>query len=200
MTLDEVKDWLYAWGRWYGERPTPDDPEAFNPDVHPIARGMRFAPGKRSEVIRQRSNMDRGGMARRYLMGQAANAGLDGASVGFNAVPARFVDPVPARETRPSVYGLGEISRPVPLQVQRIERHALDLRDIEPVLGVCLRTRYCRLGMDAEKADAASAVLRDERVLPPDGALSVNSFRDAVGQGRLWMWGRLSAPDGLSPR
>lgn len=185
MTIDELKDLLRAWGRWYGERPDAEEGEAFNPDVHPLAVAMRFAPGKRSRVLRQRAHLDRSGQGRRRLMAQAA--GIE----GFRIVPGGYVDAVPCRETRAAVFGGGERSRPAPLALQRVERAALDLLRIDTVLGICLRVHYCTLGELVDKATVAG--LRIGHPIP------VRAYRLRVSEARCWLLGRLSAHADFTP-
>lgn len=182
MTPDDLKDLLRAWGRWYGERVVFDDstPQTHGPHgygTNPIATGMQFAPSKRSSVVRQRTNMDRGGQGRRRLM--AAGAGC-----GMRILPASYVDPVPCRQTRPAVFGMGERARPEPKELQRVELAALDLMRIDTTRGVCLRVHYCTLGELVDKATLAG--LRIGTTIP------VRAYRNTVSEARFWMLGRLS--------
>lgn len=177
MTLDELEERLRRWGRWYGERPSADDPDRLAPATHPLAIGMQFAPGKRSAVIRQRSHMDRAGQGRRRLMAQAA--GVD----RLHVVPAAFVDPVPCIETRSGRNSARDW--PTPPEVQSVQRAALDLHRIDTLRGLALRVHYCMLGDLQDKANAVTLRL--------GSPVKVRAYRDAVREARFWMLGRLAA-------
>jgi hypothetical protein len=179
MTTDELETLLRAWGRVYGERPAVDDNDGTGPATHPLARGMEFAPGKRIVLIRQRTNMDRGGVARRRMMAQAAG----GATVGLRVLQAAYVDPVPCVETRPAIFGLGERSRPVPPELQRVQRAALDLHAIDTLRGLVLRINYCTLGPHDDKALDVG-----QRLGSPVG---LRVYRESLAHAKGWMHGRL---------
>jgi hypothetical protein len=180
MTLDQLKTLLRAWGRLYSERVPVDFDEENVPMLggvsHPLARGMQFAPGKNQKVV-NKLNLERGGYARRRLMARAAQIG------GFNIVPAAFVDPVRCVETRVSFYG--HHAKPVPEQIQRVQRAALELAVIDPMRGMCLRVTYCMQGSYADKAEIVSG-----KIGRPIG---VRVLREAVAFSEGWMHGRLSA-------
>jgi hypothetical protein len=177
MTTDDLEALLRAWGQEYGTAPPAvSQCERRVSASHPIAASMEFAPGKRA-TIKQRTTMDRGGHSRRRLMARASGV------KGMRIVPAEFVDPIPCRETR-SVGG-GVTNRPVPLELQRVERAALELMRIDRLRGLCLRLNYCTLGSHEEKAAAVSGVVNEP--------VKLRRFRDELDRARIWMHGRLAA-------
>ena len=179
---DDFEALLRAWGKVYGEDRTNDagyTPDPMQATAHPIARAMEFAPGK-SGGRRRTLSLERGGVERRRIMARAAGI------KGMQLVPAVLVDPVPCRETRPS---LAAISRPVPVELLRVERAALDLIDIEYLRGLCLRVNYCTRGDHDAKAVIVSDRLR--QVSPRHVDIKVRRFRDELEHARIWMQGRL---------
>lgn len=182
MTADELETTLRAWGRVYGERPPRDDDDRPAPAVHAIARGMEFAPGKRQVVIRQRTTMHRAGQDRRTALAVAANAGsLRG--VGVRIVSAAFVDPVPCTETRS--YRSEARDWPVPPEIARVERAALDLQAFNDFRGRCLRVNYCTRGSREDKT------LRMGNDL--GRYVTLKQFKDGLVLARVWIHARLSA-------
>lgn len=179
MTNDDLETLLRAWGRVFGERPPADDHDDRPARaVNPIARGMEFAPGKRQVVLRQRTTMHRGGQDRRMAMAVAAG----GAAAGVRIVSAAFVDPVPCTETRS--HRSEARDWPVPPQIARVERAALDLQSANDFRGRCLRVNYCTRGSHEDK------VLRLSNDL---GAyVKLKRFRDEVAYARVWMHARLA--------
>lgn len=178
MNLDELEQHLRLWGHTYGERAAdvaaepPEDVRA--PDVHPIARGMRFAPGRAVTVIRQRTTMDRGGQQRRRLMARELGA------CGVAIVPADFVDPVPgSRSSR------GYVGRP-PLQVsqqapaERVQSEWLRMYRVDELRALVVQKEYqLRAMKQAEKAELLS--------------IGVKRYRDELRDGKIWLHARLSA-------
>ncbi len=186
MTRDELECLLKAWGRAYGEGAAREWDEGTSDAVmpgaggmHPIAAAMEFAPGRRG-VIRARTHMDRGGYGRRSMM--AAAAGVKGLSV----VPAAFVDPIRATSSRSGPRQ----ARPVPPEIQLVQRAALDLHALDPVRGICLRVHYCtRASLEERASDARSRVQRFRR------GLTLRSYRDEVAHARTWVHARLAPLD-----
>lgn len=178
MTTDELEKLLRAWGHVFGERRERAEEERDAPAVHPIAVGMTFALKTRGAVIRARTSMHRAGQDRRKLMAVAAG----GATVGVRVVPAAYVDPIPCTETR---TGRSEARDwPVPPQVARVERAALDLAKVSDFRARCLRLHYCALGSHEDK------VLRLGIALGED--VKIKRFRDELAYSRVWMHGRLA--------
>lgn len=178
MTPETLENLLRLWGRLCGERPVVDVDDGRGSNVHPLARGMEMAPGKRQRVIRERTAMHRAGQDRRAYMATVAAVG------GMRMVPAGYVDPVPCAETRRAVYGLGETSRPLPADVARVERAALDLQRIDDLRGRILRTNYCTLGSHEDKVLRLSIALGYE--------VKLKRYRDELVYSRVWMHGRLA--------
>lgn len=178
MTTDDFEALLRAWGQAYGTAPSVEPlRERRAPASHPIAQSMEFAPGKRQLVIKQRTTMDRGGQARRRRMAQAACVKR------LYIVAAEFVDPIPCRETRSGGGGIAE--RAVPLELQRVERAALELMRVDRLRGLCLRFNYCTVGSHEEKAAAVAEVVKE--------AVKLRRFRDELDRARIWLHGRLAA-------
>lgn len=180
-TQDDLEGYLWAWGRIYGEKPPADDGDEIERlrltgsaanTHHPLARALQFAPGKR----RKRDSLadGRAGYDRRRMMGVAA---------GVRILAQGFVDPIPCVETRRSVYGSGETDRPVPVELQRIERAALDLLALDYERGLVLRTHYCTRGNIEEKASTVTM-----KINRPYGT---RMYREALAAGRFWVWARL---------
>lgn len=174
MTLGELETLLMAWGRWYGERPGHDD-EGERPaaTVHPLAVAMQHAPKTRAEAIRMKVNMDRGGIARRKRMAEAAGVR------GMTIVPAHFVDPVRGSNSRSGA----KPPRPVPVEIQRVNRAVLNLQAADPMRGLCLRVHYCAFGTLEERADEAA-----RRHGEPIG---VRTYRSAVRDAKLLLLGMM---------
>jgi hypothetical protein len=179
MTTDDLEALLRSWGQAYGTAPVPAHLRAdrrSDDGNHPIAIAMGSASGK-AATIKQRTTMDRGGQARRRCMAKASGV------KGMRIVAAHFVDPVPCRETR---YARGAAAeQPVPPELQRVERAALELMRIDPLRGLCLRFNYCTLGPHEEKAIAVAEVVKQP--------VKLKRFRDELDRARIWMHGRLAA-------
>lgn len=167
MSPSELEEQLRAWGRIYGEGPPRDDDDRPGPAVHPIAVAMEHAPRHRSTVIRMRTHMDRGGQGRRRLM--AVAAGVE----RLNIVPASYVDPIPCKASR----GGGRGARPISAEMQRLNRAILDLQELHPMRGLCLRVHYCVWGTLEHRAAEASRRLGQD--------IHVRSYRDAVREAKL---------------
>jgi hypothetical protein len=185
MDEEGLETLLRAWGRYYGEARPVDDSEVNAACSHPLARGMTMAPGKRSRVIRQRTTQDRGGQERRRLM--AVAVGIK----GLHIIAAHFADPIPCLETRRPVYGMGETSRPVPLELQRVQRAALDLLAFNRFSGLCVRIQYCARGPQDEKADRVADLFGE--------AVGLRRYREGLGVGRGFMYGRLAPAAAAAP-
>jgi hypothetical protein len=186
MTNEELEKLLRAWGRVMGERPVVSEEERPARASHALARGMEMAPGKRQVVIRERTSMHRAGQDRRTYMAQAAG----GAAVGMRILPAHFVDPVRATETRS--YRNESRDWPVPPEVLRVERAALELSEFNDFRGRCLRAYYCIAGSHEERLMRMMAKMSNEELAPFDGCVKLKRFRDEVSYARVWMHGRLA--------
>lgn len=186
MTNDELETLLRAWGRVMGERPPVDDQDRDAPATHALARGMLMAPGKRQVVVRERTAMHRAGQDRRALMAVAAGGG----AVGLRVVPASYVDPVPCTETRS--YRSEARDWPVPPEVARVERAALDLQKLNDFRGRCLRAMYCLRGSHEERVMRMMSAMSSEALAEIGGYVKLKRFRDEAGYGRVWVHGRIT--------
>lgn len=186
MDQEQLETLLRAWGRAMGEQPAVSEEDRPARAVHALARGMEMAPGKRQVVIRERTSMHRAGQGRRTLMAVAAG----GATVGLRIVPAHFVDPVTATETRS--YRNEARDWPVPPEVLRVERAALDLAAVNDFRARCLRAFYCVKGSHEERLMRMMARMTSEELAPYGGCIKLKRFRDEVSYARVWMHGRLA--------
>jgi len=171
MTPGQLDDMLRAWGRAYGERPEiefREDERA--PDVHPLAVGMRFAPGNRTVAVERA--VYRGGQQRRKLM-----AGEFLEACGIRMVPASFVDPVPA----PGRGGGGscEDNRMQPI-VEAVQDAWMVLFRFNTLCANVVQAEYQRRGMT--QGDKAATL-----------GIKLRRYRDELDDGRLWLHGRLAA-------
>jgi hypothetical protein len=180
MTDDHFEDLLRKWGRLLGERPPSEwgdeVPVGYLPQSsHPLSR-----VGAPPKIIRQRTTMDRGGIERRGLLAQAA---VKDVRLTMRVVPASFVDHVPCSETR----SMRDPARdfPMPMEVAKIERAALDLYSINRLRGLCLRMAYCTRGSRDEKAQRVAGMLGE----PVNGERYKNELRFA----KVWVHGRVAA-------
>ncbi len=177
MTADELENLLRKWGRCYGERPPAEWEGEERPGVavHALARGMEFAPGKRITLIRQRTNMDRGGQDRRRMMARDIP--------GLRMVPASYVDAIPCTETR---SGRSEARDwPVPSDLVRVERAALDLHRIDTLRGLVLRVNYCTRGTHEDKAAVVT--------LKIGSSVKMRAYRESLAHAKGWIHARLAA-------
>lgn len=176
MTTEELENLLRLWGRIYGDSlsDVAELPEHVNaPDFHPLARGMRFAPGKRAVLIRRLTTMDRAGQARRRLMARDLGA------CGITIVPAAYVDPVPG--SRSSRGGSAPpAQRPGQDVAERVQSAWLSLRRVEELRATVVQQEYQRRGMTQREKAAAMSI-------------KLNRYRDELGAGKIWLHGRLTA-------
>lgn len=182
MTQDELETLLRRWGRVFGERPAPDpsyEDERPAAASHPIARGMETAPKRKSEWLRQKTSLNRAGQDRRAYMAAVAASGVRG-GIGLRIVPATFVDAIPCVETRS--YRSEARDWPVPVDVSKVERAALDLKGFAEIRYDCLRITYCTLPTGRGHREKAAKL-----------GLKLKSFRDELAAARLWLHGRLTA-------
>lgn len=185
-SIDELEALLRQWGRYFGERRDFGElsENDYAPDVHPLAIGMRNAPGKRKAVVVQA--LKRGGYERRMMMGAAA--GLVDDLGKPQPLPQWAVDPVYFPETRPAVFGQGETASRAPTELLQVERVAFQLKAFDELAGLCVRTEYCRLGARAEKAAHVQAAYS------AGGEVGSRRYREALAMGRGFMYARLTLP------
>lgn len=168
MTPSQLDGMLRAWGRHYGERPELEQREDVRaPDVHPLAVGMRFAPGDRATVAL--SSMRRGGQARRKLMA----VGLE--SCGVRIIPADYVDPMPCTGGR---GGGSSESRIAPL-VEAVQAAWMVLYRLDQLRANVVQQEYQRRAMtQGDKAISLGIKLR--------------RYRMELDSAKIWLHGRLA--------
>lgn len=173
---EQLETLLKAWGICYFERPRTEDYQRRSRLAHPIAQSMQF--GAKKKVTRTTEWLKRAGYDRRRIMGVAA---------GIPMVAAAFVDPVPCKQSRKGKGGGHGSGRPVHPDIQRVEQAVKDLEGVNFVRALCLRMKFCTEGLDADKAAAATERLREITRDPGRKGISVDTFRDEVMFGRLWV-------------
>lgn len=192
MADDRFENLLKAWGKAYWSEATDDGyGRRSRSDSHPIARSMEFAPGKRNRRATKRAQ-GRDGRSRRIIM--AIAVGLK----GFHIVPAEFSDPIRCKETRSVHY---QPEAPVPPELQRIEKAVRDLEQSGVprsfLRALSLRVNYCTGGDHREKAETVNEMMR--KVNKDFPGISVDTFRDELLYGRIWVHGRVYSPEPLNP-
>ena len=105
-----------------------------------------------------------------------------GASVGLRVVAHAYCDPIPCTESRS--YRSEARDWPVPPQIARVERAALDLLEMHCLRGWCLRVSYCTRGDRDARIAAVSAGIA--------APVTVGQFRAELSYARVWMHARLS--------
>lgn len=177
MTPEILEAKLRAWGRYYGETSADlgaeFEEDARAPDVHPLARGMRMAPGSRAETIRQRTTMDRGGQGRRTLMARE----LDKA--GVRMVSPGFVDTIPCPATRSGVGASRQDPRYTDT-VREVQDAWRALFKVEERQAGAVRLEYQRRAMTQREKAAELGV-------------SLGMYRVDLACGRAFIMGKLAA-------
>lgn len=164
MTSDQFDELLHQWARLTADRRPEEGEGGYLPQAsHPLSR-----MGSPPKLIRQRTTMDRGGVGRRRTLAQAAVGASE--TLRMRIVPATFVDAVPCTETR-TMRDPGS-ARPLPAEVERVDRAWLRLHRINKVRALCLQARYRTRG-DA----ASSAAQVSQWVGEPVG---VNRYRNEL--------------------
>lgn len=190
LPFEAIDPLLEAWGRYYGESVVDtvgELPEgARSPDVHSLARAQRMAPGTRQEALAR--HLDRGGQARRALMGAAA--GLRG------ILPAHFVDPVPCIESE-RVGRNAEQDPNYTAAVRAVQAAWLSLQRHDELQGTIVRVQYQVRGMtQADKVDVVDARRRAAAIEgdhDPPAPISLKRYRDELRMAKCWMHARLAA-------
>lgn len=167
MKRAEIEDRLRRWGRAFGDERKSLEAERESSDFgdSPMARFC-------VQPIRQVTTMDRAGLARRRLHGDAAGTG--------RAVPTWAVAHVSCQETRsgrPSAPTTYEWE--IPPDLRDVERLWLQLNAVDEELAKALRSRYCEEGDQKDKARALS--------------LTVGVYRERVAEAKGWMLRAISA-------
>lgn len=182
MTPDELETLLRAWGRAYGESRPDEWAEDESPTGDsPTARGLAFAPGSRTEAVRQLASQKRAGYGRLALM--AASSGVQGMAM----VPTWACEPVRARGLVRTSGGVGPSSDAwFTPQVEAVQTAWLVLHRFDRLRAVCLQVEYQLRGM--RHSDKAELVAK--RTVQRVG---VKRYRDELRAARVWMHGRLAA-------
>ncbi len=170
MKRDDLENQLRLWGYYYGPRRAEAETGAG------MYGNSTLAGLGRPTTIRQSTTMDRSGLTRRRLLGQAA--GISGRDGEARAVPAWAVETVRGAETR---SGSAKILAPdfsVPTEAQRVERSVLELHRIDAELALVMRAQYCSLGRQLEKAERTG--------------IKIGVYREKLAEARGWVWARLA--------
>lgn len=179
---------LTAWGIAYGEAGLAIEHRRRISQVtyHPIAEGMQFAPGKRPTRVTK--VLGRDGRSRRRTMGAAA--GLLTADGKALPIPVAYCDPVPCK-SRTKGGGFGTMGRPVPIELQRVERAVHALEEIAMLRAICIRANYCLKGDQGEKLEWITERFR--HVSKGAEPVKLKRFRDELQHARFFVAGYLVA-------
>ena len=179
LPFEAIDPLLEAWGRFYGETVLDTGGEihenAHAPDVHALARAQRLAPGTRQEALAR--HLDRGGQARRALLGAAA--GLRG------VLPAHFVDPVPCIESD-RVGRNAEQDPHYTSTVRAVQAAWLSLQRHDELQGTIVRVQYQVRGMTQERK-------AEEVGIRLDRPIGLKRYRDELRMAKCWLHARLAA-------
>ena len=130
MTGDELETLLRAWGKAYGERPPVDEynDRRPTPAVHPLARGMVFAPGKKVRHL---------DLAYRRMIRKGERSWSR--------------DPIVCSETRPSGGGGSCSAVTFTPAVERVQSAVTALDGSNAATAMVLRAQYCKRGSRADR-------------------------------------------------
>jgi hypothetical protein len=146
MTREEFDNLLRLWGWAFGPRRQEQEEGAGMYGVSALADLGR------PTAIRQTVAMDRGGIARRRMIGTAA--GLVDARGAVRVAPSWAVDAVRAIETRTGTAKILAPDASIPEDALRVERAVVRLRRESHELATVLRTQFCTLlGGQRDKAN-----------------------------------------------
>ncbi|MEB1529861.1 hypothetical protein [Xanthomonas sp. WHRI 7945] len=146
MTREEFDNLLRLWGWAFGPRRQELEEGAGMYGVSALAGLGRPA------TIRQTASMDRGGIARRRMIGAAA--GLVDARGAVRVAPSWAVEAVRATETRTGTAKILAPDASIPADALRIEQAVVRLRRESQELAIVLRTQFCTLlGGQRDKAN-----------------------------------------------
>lgn len=171
MKNEAFDELLRAWGYAYGPRRAAIEEGAGMYGTNALANLGR------PPTIRQRVNMDRGGIDRRLTMGEAA--GLVDAKGRTRLLPTWAAAPVKGTETRSSHARILDASAGVPPEAEKVERAVLHLHRVDADLATVIRTQYCTLGRQTEKS---------QRI-----GLSMGVYRERLAEARGWVRREISA-------
>lgn len=168
MNRESLDDLLRLWGWAYGPRRREQEAERLSSAYgdSPIAKF-----GASSGSALSRAIALRGGKDRRTLL--ATGAGMEG------VVPAWAVPTVSFAETRTgSAKLLSAGDRALPPQAQQIEKLWHQLRREDLHLAKVLRSEFCTLGRQREKAELLD--------------VSLGVYREGLAIAKGWIWGALT--------
>lgn len=151
MTRDDFENLLRLWGWTFGPRRQAQEEGAGLYGVSALAGLGRPA------TIRQTTTMDRGGLARRRMLGAAA--GLVGKDGEVQAMPAWAVEPVRGTPTRTAAAKVLAPDFSVHPDALRVEQAVIRLRREEHELATVVRTQFCTFGPSIEKAERVGVKL-----------------------------------------
>lgn len=196
ITSDNLEEWLWLWGREWGERRSPDVVDGWDEGEgstlyqaeHPLARAQGFAPGSRARVA---SAYRRDGSDRRRRMARDLEA------CGVRAVGVAYVDAIPCAETRPDLRTPRHVTAPQAMpEVLVLQRVIMDMIESPAAsdYGHALCVRYCyrgdpvdraielgvRLGRGQGRREQYEKTWRGER--PP---VPIRAYQAVVEQARL---------------
>lgn len=182
MTPDELETLLRAWGRAYGESRPDEWAEDESPTGDsPTARGLAFAPGSRTEAVRQLASQKRAGYGRLALM--AASSGVQGMAM----VPTWACEPVRARGLVRTTGGVGPSSDAwFTPEVERVQSAWIAMHRYDRLRAICLQVEYQVRGI--RQRDKAAMVAG--RTLQQVG---LKRYRDELRAARVWIHARLAA-------
>lgn len=165
MNDDLFDDLLRAWGYAYGPRREEQEAGAG------LYGSCTLAGLGRPSMIRREVNMDRGGIARRRAMGDAA--GLVDERGRARLLPTWAAEPVRFAETRTAHAKILVASDGIPEQAAKVERSVLQLHRASPSLASVIRAEYCTFGRQSEKAKTFG--------------MERKAYRERVAEARGWL-------------
>lgn len=165
MIREDFENLMRLWGFYFGPRRKEQEEGAglYGPST--------LAGLGRPATIRQSTTMDRGGIARRRLLGK--EAGLIDITGAARVVPPWVVEPVRCSETRTSAAKILAPDFSVPAEAQRVERAVFKLNKLDGDLASIVRAEYCSFGRQIEKA-ASFGIKR-------------NAYRERLAEAKGWV-------------
>lgn len=186
LPTEAIDPMLVAWGRYYGEsyvEVSGDYAQDANaPDIHPIAVAMRYAPKSRAEVLAAGMHKHRGGLARRTMLGAAAERRTkEGRAI---PVPAWAVDPVPCIASGRG-YKPEEQDPKFTAAVRAVQAAWLALQRHNALQGAVLMVQYqVRSLTQADKAELVSARIGK--------TIGLKRYKDELRLAKVWVHARLA--------
>lgn len=191
MADEKLEALLKGWGLYYAVAPRREAsdyvPRSERTVAHPIAQARQFSQGRKVKHA-TRKLVGRDGCSRLLIMGRAA--GLKTAAGHTAPISADFVDPVRCKETNSGGFGSFE-SRPVPAELQRVEREVKALESLPGMMvrAMCLRAAYCVQGDSEGKAAWVTDEFR--KASPHADPVKLNVYRNELAFAKVWIHARL---------